>query len=284
MRKWQGESYLIDGKGERYALKDAARCEHSAYESGVRAVCGGFGTLSIKLHTLVEIMHGGELRMSFYLEKEPEDGIRAVAWPPAFSFGARTSEGYTVLPRMQGIRIPAQYEKALVGGDYAQYISGPNQYEGIVFERDAYMPMFGQTIGGVGYTAIFDTPYDARYVMEHAPGGDTLVSPLFVASLGHMRYRRTMLYTFADNCDYTQMVKVYRRYVKERGRLVTLDMKIAENPNISKIIGTPVIHERLQCTSRLSPITISRISRKRTTITQRLICAPVSCGHSRQRT
>ena len=38
------------------------------------------------------------------------------------------------------------------------------------------------------------------------------------------------------------MAKLYRQYLKARGDLVTLEQKIAKNPNIAKLIGTPIVH------------------------------------------
>ena len=182
-----------------------------------------------------ELTTDGALRVSVYLENEPEDGLAAIVMQP-MRYGAKT--GYTVLPRMQGTLLPARCEKTIKGG----------HYEGIVFEREAYMPVFGQVYGaegygrGCGYTAIFDTPYDARYIFDHEPGGDTQITPMFVSSLGRIGYKRVMLYRFSDALDYTGVAKTYRAYLKEKGRLVTLRQKIAVNPAIARLIGTPVIH------------------------------------------
>jgi len=190
----------------------------------------------------LEIMHDGFVRMSVYLENEPENGLYAVQLMHV-GFGAEKGKGYTVLPRMQGVLIPAMYEKPLRGG----------YYEGLVLERDAYMPVYGQVKDGAprdggicspgfGYAAIFDTPHDAQYCCSHPGNGDTLVTPLFVSSLGRIGYKRTMLYKFEENLDYTRIAKIYREYLTERGRLVSLREKIARNPNIAKLIGTPIIH------------------------------------------
>lgn len=244
-RVWQSETYLQDKQGAKYFLKDT-RCESALCESGVshgvRAVYRHFGDMQVSLHTLLELTHAGELRISFHLEDEPEDGIRAVAYPPAFSFGAPEGHGYSVLPMMQGVVIPAQYDRSIYPERHGCSADG-DAFVGLVYERAAYMPMFGQTVDGVGYTAIFDTPFDAQYLLWHAAGGDTLIAPRFIASLGCMRYPRVMLYRFQTDCDYNLMAKTYRKYLKERGRLVTLDMKIVRNPAVERLIGAPIVHD-----------------------------------------
>lgn len=194
-----------------------------------------FGALKAVLDT--EILTDGFLRVSVRLENEPEKGVAAIGLQP-LAFGAAAGTGYTVLPRMQGVLIPAESKETPKGG----------RYEGIVYERDAYMPVFGQVTdadglgAGRGYAAIFETPYDAMYIFDHAPGGDTFVTPLFVSSLGRMGYKRSMLYKFESVCDHTRIAKIYRGYLKERGAFVSLREKIARDPAVAYLLGTPVVH------------------------------------------
>ena len=165
------------------------------------------------------------VRFELRLENDQAGEIDAVAWPAAMAFAAEAGAGATVLPYMQGALIPARWPKAVdnVGG-------------GIIFERSAYLPVFGQIRHGTGYAAIFDTPFDARYDVRHEAGGDTRVQPLFVPSLGLMRYRRILLLRFAGDCDHNTIAKLYRDYVRAKGRLVTLAEKIARNPAVSRLI------------------------------------------------
>lgn len=196
---------------------------------------GDFGALKVVFDT--EILTDGFVRVSVRTENEPENGLAAIGLQP-LAFGARRGTGYTVLPRMQGVLLPAESDDTIRGG----------HYEGVVFERDAYMPVFGQVNysdgfgAGWGYAAVFDTPFDAMYIFDHAPGGDTLVTPLFIASLGRIGYKRSVLYRFETDCDYTRIAKIYRGYLKERGKLVTLREKIARTPAAAYLLGAPVIH------------------------------------------
>jgi hypothetical protein len=109
--------------------------------------------------------------------------------------------------------------------------------DGIVFERGAYIPVYGQIQDGCGYAAIIDTPYDARY---NVTGEE--IQPYFVTSLGHMRYARALLYSFFAEGDFNTVAKIYRAYLSERGEIVTLKEKMLRNPKVEYLIGCPVVH------------------------------------------
>ena len=154
------------------------------------------------------------------------DGLGEIAnltYPPRMKFSAPAGHGYTVLPRMQGTLLPA-------GHNY-------EFNDGIIFERDAYIPMFGQVWDGCGYTAIYDTPYDARYRVL----GDE-IQPYFIPSLGQMTYARAILYSFFTDGDFNTMAKAYRSYLNERGDVVTLREKIVRNPKVQYLLGCPIVH------------------------------------------
>ncbi len=179
----------------------------------------------LTLHTLVYIE---ETRDDLYfvsrLEGDTRGQVQFVSFPAAVDFDAEPGHGYTILPRMQGTLVPA---------------GSPIQvWDGTVFERDAYMPMYGQVKDNSGYLAIFDTPYDAKYTLR----GEK-VEPLFRTSLGYMAYPRKMLYRFLENCDYNDFAHSYRAYLAERGEIYTLAQKAALNPAVDRLLGAPIIHE-----------------------------------------
>ncbi len=179
----------------------------------------------LTLHTLVYIE---ETRDDLYfvsrLEGDTRGQVQFVSFPAAVDFDAEPGHGYTILPRMQGTLVPA---------------GSPIQvWDGTVFERDAYMPMYGQVKDSSGYLAIFDTPYDAKYTLR----GEK-VEPLFRTSLGYMAYPRKMLYRFMENCDYNDFAHSYRAYLAERGEIYTLAQKAALNPAVDRLFGAPIIHE-----------------------------------------
>lgn len=242
-----GAPFLMTENGAGPVSFTEARVEDGEFSTGtsrgVRAVYSGFpidkpGFENLRVIWTAEILTDGTYRVTVRTENEPDPGLYAIQLPPV-AFGAEAGKGYTVLPRMQGVLFPARSPETIKGGEYA----------GLIFERDGYMPMFGQvtdtdtpTGHGNGYLAIFDTPYDARYVFKHEPGGDTLISPRFIEKLGCIREKRVMLYRLATDCDFVTLAKIYRTYLSERGKLVTLKQKIAANPAVEKLIGTPVIH------------------------------------------
>lgn len=237
---WGSDPVIRLSDSRQLAFRQA-RCEASMFRTGVtwgvRARYWDFtdssGTVSLIVHTLVAVdVADDAIRCEMRLENDQPGQVEAVAWPAAMAFGAEAGQGATLLPYMQGTLIPACYPLAIdtVG-------------DGIIYERSAYMPMFGQIRRGLGYLAVFDTPYDARYTVRHEAGGDTCVQPLFVPSLGLMRTRRILLYQFTADCDYNTLAKLYRSYVRRKGQLVTLAEKIARNPAVARLIGAPIVHE-----------------------------------------
>lgn len=239
--EWKDTAFVRLNDGTEIPFTSAT-CESSEYVTGVadgvRAVYSEFtdkdGTkYNFSVHTFLAYdISSDRLRCEMWIENEPEDGLAAVSWPCAFKFDAEENRGYTVLPRMQGTLIPAKLNDTINGGSY----------EGMILERDAYMPIWGQVRDDSGYLAIVDTPYDANYGFIHPAGGDTTIYPIFISSMGKMNYKRAMLYVFRENYDYNGIAKDYRHYVKEHGNLVTLKEKIVKNPNVAKFIGTPLLH------------------------------------------
>ena len=240
---WGAVPFIRLSGGEVLSFRNAV-CQAEDYQtgvtSGVRARYSGFRDDPVLAgplvaHTLVAIDSTDDtVRFEIRIENDEEGEIDSLAWPAAMAFDAERDCGTTVLPYMQGALIPARYDQAII-----------NVGGGTIFERSAYMPFFGQTRNGSGYLAIYDTPYDARYDVRHDAGGDTRVQPLFVPSLGRMREKRILLCIFSEGCDYNSFAKHYRRYVREKGQLVTLAEKIARNPSVARLIGTPIIHEAI---------------------------------------
>lgn len=230
---WNAVPTLRLADGTVLSFADAV-CESNPYKTGiadgVRAVYSGFraadGTVypfTVSTFVFLDIATG-DLRTEATLSGDTRCQLSAMVYPPRMKYDAKEGEGYTVLPRMQGTLVPAGHPIKIV--------------DGIIFERDAYIPIFGQTKNGSGYLAIYETPYDARYELA----GEE-VQPYFIPSLGFMGEKRAMRYTFyAKDCDFNVIAKGYRSYLSERGQLVTLKEKIARNPKVAELIGTPVIH------------------------------------------
>ena len=217
-----------------------AKCESSAYEtgtvSGVKAVYSGFGGGALenfKVVTFVYIERADDtLHAEFFAKGNLEADVEVVCWPAPFKYDAE--EGYTVLPKMQGLILPAKWDGKVPCYQGWQMLS-----------RDYYMPFAGQIRGREGYMMLFDTPWDACCEAKHVPGGDTTLIPYWKPTLGHFlaRDRRRLVYSFYEDADYNTFAKVYRRYVKEHGRLVTMKQKIENNPSLAYLPGCPIYHD-----------------------------------------
>ncbi len=231
--KWKNDKTgieLCDGTFKRF---DEFDCTSYTFLNGVEeGVKDEYSIDNTIIKTTVSIVKASkEVRFKILVTGDKYNSIHKVYWPSPFEFCPKEGEGYSVLPFMQGVLLPARWSK-----EVKQYA------DGIMFERDAYMPMFGQVKGDCGYIAIFETPYDANYNISHKPFGETLLRPAWRPSLGIMSYEREIIYIFLNNCDYNLMAKEYRKYSNSQGNLVTLKQKIAKNQNIAKLIGTPVVH------------------------------------------
>ena len=215
----------------------AASCTSEEFSTGVstgvKATYSGFVGSGLRLVTSVSIDRTDDtLCFEVYAENEGFCELEKLYWPGAFEFDIPELQGYSIIPLMQGVLIPSRWEKEI-----RQYNGGK------ISDRDGYMAFFGQIDGGRGYCAIFDTPFDAGYCCEHMPKGETAIGPYWRASLGKLGYKRSMKYSFEAKADYNDLCKIYRRHMAERGKLVTLKEKIARNPNVQKLIGTPVVHD-----------------------------------------
>ncbi len=213
--------YVIFAGGRRVSFPAPVACsaKEAATSYDVYAHYEGFEGSEICVDTRISAERiTGDLRFEVRVQGDQPGEIEFVAYPSAWQ-----GEGAcTVLPRMQG-------ELVLPDSDL-------KVERGKVFERTAYMPMFGQTREDGAYLAVFDTPFDASY--DFAMGE---VSPLWRPSLGVIGYQRRMLYRFFRG-DYNAVAQAYRAYVNERGQLITLKTKAVFNPLVEKLAGCPIIH------------------------------------------
>ena len=220
-----------DGRRAEFPLPAETSARAAETSDDVYAVYRSFAGSNVTVSTRVSAEKTtGDLSFEVRTEGDAPGEIEFVAYPSPWEPGCE-SPLYTVLPRMQG-------ELVLPG-------SKLTVEKGKVFERTAYMPMFGQTQGKYSYLAVYDTPCDASYSFSSGKA-----EPLWRTSLGTMRYQRRMLYSFLRG-DYNDIALRYRRYVKEKGQLITLKTKAAINPLVARLAGCPVIHTGI--TVHISP-------------------------------
>lgn len=230
--------HFVSG-GNRCLFTSARHVEHVPFSSGVgegvRSRYVGFSPdgadtgFAFETRIWVETATG-DLRFEFLPVEEATGSPSQVAWPPPI-LQERTENGYAVLPIMQGLLLPDSEDR-----EVRPVLSRR------MFGREASMPWWGQVSGPSGYMAIVDTPWDAEYEFHHRPGGTTWIRILWIGSLGRVRYRRTMTLRLFSRCDYVTFCKAYRQRVAEREGLVTLKEKIARNPKVAGLVGSPVLH------------------------------------------
>lgn len=224
--------------GEEVKFESFEEISHTPYESGAgTGVRSAFSTMKISeavfcFETVIWYEVAAE-RLHFDLIplKEDKGEIEKIIWPVPFEFDKREPQNVTVVPMMYGCIIPNGWEKDV------QPVSG-----GIYYERSAYMPWWGQIEDGYGYIAVADTPWDGGYHLEHKAGGCSRIGSVWYPSLDQIAYERSIHYSFVTDSSYTTLAKIYRNYIKENGRFVTLKEKILRAPRIEELIGTPVIH------------------------------------------
>jgi hypothetical protein len=242
MRPSQPDDLTVEWEGKRLglALRSAGRVEVSRYDTGQMTglkigladfkVEGKPLDFSLQLFMCVE---GSTEELVF--DVVPTEGgarIKELRWPKAFEPSA---VDMTVIPAMQGMLLPRDWpRKAFL-------------YESMTYGRGLYMPWWGCEKGKSAAALIIETPDDAGCHMEHPAGGPTLMELRWVHSLGKLGYPRRARIAFFDEGNYVTLAKRYRRYVMETGRFVSLKEKIARDPLVGKLIGTPVVHTSILC-------------------------------------
>lgn len=233
---------FTDGEEVAFPKPEEAEYYKTGTVEGVKAVYANFGSYGVILHTKVEIeKFSDDVLFTLWTENEKNSQIDKISFPAPIDFGkcyGDTGENtcnnvpacYTILPRKQGILLPAGVRMKLDA-----------EQTGIVYGPDSVMAMYGQIRRNDGYLAVYDTPYDARYELRYENGGEK-VAVLWVPSLGTIRYPRRMRYCFLKDCDYNALAHAYRAYLLQQGNLITLEEKFVRNPKARRILGCPIIH------------------------------------------
>lgn len=225
-----------------FSFTDARSVSHELFRNGIgtgiRSRFEGFeanGTVRpYSFETLIWIEAvSGDIRFEWLPLCEEGLSVKKVRWPGEMSFEKASRSWYSVLNHQQGLLVPNDWETAL---DHVVF-------NGFFETAGAYMPWFGQVKDGEGYIAICETPWNAGYTAEHPAGGPySHVGVYYEPSLGKMDYRRVLRYTLLSDCDYNDLCKVYRAYVRETGHLRTLAEKAAQNPSVDRLIGCSFVH------------------------------------------
>ena len=228
---------IVERSGERLSLRlaDAATKHFTPYETGFKS------GLKVSLAGFVHKDQQIDLQIALFvcLEGEQEELVceliatekTAVVlecfWPQGVSNECFDT---TVVPYMQGMLLPKDWSKKV------------RLYDTMCYGRGLYMPWWGHQNGSCAMLVLIETPDDAGCRFDHPAGGPTKMELRWVHSLGRLAYPRRVRLCFFDEGNYVTMAKRYRRHVRETGHFVSLKEKIARNPLVGKLIGSPVIH------------------------------------------
>ena len=216
---------------------------HTGFSSGVKITAGGFQRagkpLDIRLH-LTMAVEAGDADVAF--EAAVEEGaarVRELRWPPAID--GREVDA-TLLSNDDGMLLPRDWPKPFHVIRRAKDDTSIIQSHLI---ESWSMSWWGFQKGGAAMIVIVETPDDAAYTFSHPAGGPTTMGPLWRPSLGRFGYLRSLRMAFFAKGNYVDLAKRYRRHVMDTGHFVSLNDKIARQPLVKNIIGTPMASMRV---------------------------------------
>jgi hypothetical protein len=239
------QDMIVKSGGQEFPLRlaDARQIEINPYRTGfrtgVKVRLSGWRRLHLALVLTLGLEGADEDLVFEVAAKEREATVRRLDWPTALD--AREVD-YTVLPNMRGNLIPRGWPQ-----DFNPIRpprtppAGPDtsEIQSHVIESWS-MSWWGFKKGPGALMVIVETPDDAAYQFHHPAGGPTVVGPRWRASLGRLGYLRAARMCFFAQGNYVTLAKRYRRHARETGLFVSLQEKIARNPAVKSLIGTPL--------------------------------------------
>lgn len=202
--------------------------------------------LDIAYKLSVRIYDGGKVTFTIgALRENAGKYLRSINWPGTFNMvGARKDDSYTVGAYRQGFmlcdRNDNKFKTKLTMTTFVRDVN----------TGDCYMPLWGRVSGVKGYCGYMADGNDAGVFSSYGKGMCILSSPYWFSSLGKLGYDRETIFKFYNKCDYNDFAKEYRAYLIDKGEFVTIKDKLAANPNVAKLIGTPVIHTNIFTTTQ----------------------------------
>lgn len=224
---------------EDYELSfDCLNCEQKEYKSGIgEGIRNIYSNDEFCFETIVWQEYATD---HFHFELIPinfDVKSKEIIWPSAFEFDQKSSDWFTLLTHMQGLMIPNDYENECISLNF----------DGQLCSNGAYMPWFSQVRDNQGYLMICETYYDGKVKVDHPANGPyTHISFAHLPSLSKLAYRREIRLIFQEEASLVSICKLYRQYVKEKGRFVSLKEKAIKNPNVDRLIGSAILHKGIK--------------------------------------
>lgn len=207
------------------------------YGEGIQVCYRDFLGVNFAFDTIVWVEEiSGDIIFEWIAINEHGYDIKEIMWPHAIH--ACSQEGYSLLPYMQGVLLPHEYAV-----DYDEVLP----FHGQLCSSAAYMPWLAQVEANHGYLMIVETPWDARYQVQHRKHEvGTQLQVIMLPSLAKMDEKRVVRYMLFNQCDATRICKAYRNYVKQQGKLVTLKEKELRNEKIKQLVGSCFVHTKIK--------------------------------------
>lgn len=239
-----------DGKEFFIRLADAGKRNvvkyDTGYKTGIKITLENWENLDLKLYLTICLEGDDEDLVFDVAAEEMQTSIRQLNWPTALD---AENVDYTLLSNVRGVLLPRNWPKPYhpirtseVDGSITK--SDRSELQSNVIE-DWSMSWWGFQKGKSAMMFIVETPNDAAYQFNHPAGGPTVIGPRWRATLGKLGYPRTVRMCFMAEGNYVDMAKRYRKYVKNTGLFVSLKDKIARNPIVQELIGTPIIRSSI---------------------------------------
>jgi hypothetical protein len=223
-------------------LADAGKIEivpfDAAFQRGVKITLNDwknpYGALvSLPLYLTVAL-EGPEEELCFNIAADESKAlVRRLDWPTAIDKG---SFDRSVLCNGRGALLPKNWANWY--HPIRSKETETTEVQSNIIESWS-MSWWGFEQGKSAMMIIVETPDDAAYQFEHPAGGPTVIGPRWRESLGQLRYPRACRMCFFEKGNYVTLAKRYRQHAKDTGLFVSLAEKIARQPSVKNLIGTP---------------------------------------------
>jgi len=227
-------------------LADAREIRISPYQTGfktgVKITLGEFrnsgqrspgSPLGLRLYLTICLEGGDEDLVFEAAAVERDTAIRELNWPTAID---GRDVDYTVLSNDDGMLLPRNWPKPY--HPIRRALNDTSIIQSNLIECWS-MSWWGFQKGSAAMIVIVETPDDAAYTFSHPAGGPTSIGPTWRPQLGRFGYLRSLRMAFLPKGNYVDLAKRYRRYVLDSGQFISLRDKIARNPLVKNLIGTP---------------------------------------------